>query len=91
MTFPGFLAAAALLLFLALPLTAEAAPEDGGYRALLESLTDAAGGEEAQSPQISQACCKTCRKGKACGDSCIAREKTCEKPKGCACDARALQ
>jgi hypothetical protein len=32
-------------------------------------------------------CCKTCRKGKACGDSCIARDKLCEQPKGCACDA----
>ena len=31
-------------------------------------------------------CCKVCRKGKACGDSCIARKKTCTKPPGCACD-----
>ena len=40
---------------------------------------------------LAQACCKTCRKGKACGDSCIAREKLCEKPRGCACDADPLQ
>lgn len=41
------------------------------------------------SPETSQAaaCCKTCRKGKACGDSCIARDKTCHQPPGCACDA----
>jgi hypothetical protein len=32
------------------------------------------------------ACCKVCRAGKACGDSCIARDKTCHKGKGCACD-----
>ncbi len=32
-------------------------------------------------------CCKTCRKGKACGNSCISRAKTCRKPPGCACDA----
>jgi hypothetical protein len=32
-------------------------------------------------------CCKVCRKGKACGDSCIAREKICRKGPGCACDA----
>lgn len=32
------------------------------------------------------ACCKTCKKGKACGDSCIARDKSCKKGKGCACD-----
>ena len=33
------------------------------------------------------ACCKVCSKGKACGDSCIARDKECHKGKGCACDA----
>lgn len=32
------------------------------------------------------ACCKICKKGKACGDSCIARDKKCTKGKGCACD-----
>lgn len=32
------------------------------------------------------ACCKTCRKGKACGNSCISRSKTCRKGRGCACD-----
>jgi len=31
-------------------------------------------------------CCKICRKGKACGDSCISRSYTCTKPSGCACD-----
>ena len=31
-------------------------------------------------------CCKVCRAGKACGDSCIAADKTCHKGKGCACD-----
>jgi hypothetical protein len=32
------------------------------------------------------ACCKRCKKGKACGDSCIARDKTCHAGVGCACD-----
>nr|WP_317893691.1 hypothetical protein [uncultured Sphingomonas sp.] len=32
------------------------------------------------------ACCKVCSKGKACGNSCIARNKTCHQPRGCACD-----
>ncbi len=31
-------------------------------------------------------CCKTCRKGKACGNSCISRKKSCRKGVGCACD-----
>lgn len=33
------------------------------------------------------ACCKICRAGKACGNSCISRDKTCRKGVGCACDA----
>lgn len=32
-------------------------------------------------------CCKICRAGKACGDSCISRNKVCRKGKGCACNA----
>jgi hypothetical protein len=32
-------------------------------------------------------CCKICTKGKACGDTCISRDKTCHKPPGCACNA----
>jgi len=31
-------------------------------------------------------CCKTCKAGKACGDSCISRDKECKKGKGCACN-----
>ena len=34
----------------------------------------------------SQSCCKVCRTGKACGDSCISRDKTCNSPPGCACN-----
>ena len=30
-------------------------------------------------------CCKICRKGQACGNSCISRSKTCHQPAGCAC------
>jgi hypothetical protein len=31
-------------------------------------------------------CCKVCRKGKACGDSCISKSYSCTRPRGCACD-----
>lgn len=31
-------------------------------------------------------CCKVCKKGKACGNSCIARDRICHQPPGCACD-----
>lgn len=34
-----------------------------------------------------QYCCKVCNKGKACGDSCISRKKTCHQGSGCACDS----
>jgi hypothetical protein len=34
----------------------------------------------------SQSCCKHCRKGKACGNSCISKSYTCRKGKGCACN-----
>jgi hypothetical protein len=31
-------------------------------------------------------CCKICKAGKACGDTCIERSDTCHVGKGCACD-----
>ena len=43
------------------------------------------------SPGPSGYCCKTCGSAsKACGDSCIANDKQCNKPAGCACEANAL-
>ena len=36
--------------------------------------------------ELASRCCKVCKKGKACGNSCIARNKTCHKGRGCACD-----
>jgi micrococcal nuclease len=32
-------------------------------------------------------CCKVCRKGQVCGDSCISATATCRQGRGCACDA----
>lgn len=31
-------------------------------------------------------CCKICRKGQACGNSCISARYTCHKGSGCACN-----
>ncbi len=44
--------------------------------------------EQIAAPGLLQpaACCKVCKKGKACGDSCISKSKTCRKAPGCACD-----
>ena len=33
-----------------------------------------------------QTCCKICHTGKACGNTCISREKICHVGPGCACD-----
>ncbi|PYP18973.1 MAG: hypothetical protein DMD54_04085 [Gemmatimonadetes bacterium] len=33
-------------------------------------------------------CCRVCTKGKACGNSCIARDLQCHQPAGCACNAK---
>lgn len=30
-------------------------------------------------------CCRHCSKGKPCGNSCIAVNRTCHQPQGCAC------
>jgi hypothetical protein len=35
---------------------------------------------------VSQQCCKICKQGKACGDTCISRQDTCHVGPGCACD-----
>ena len=36
--------------------------------------------------EVAERCCKHCSAGKACGDSCISRDKQCHKGPGCACD-----
>jgi hypothetical protein len=39
-----------------------------------------------QSTSHAAACCKICTVGKACGDTCISRDKECHIGPGCACD-----
>jgi endonuclease YncB( thermonuclease family) len=41
---------------------------------------------ERLTPEVQKTCCKICRRGKACGNSCIRRTYTCQKQSGCACD-----
>ena len=45
-----------------------------------------AGSNEPAETPAERSCCRTCKSGKACGDSCIARTSNCTKPPGCACD-----
>jgi hypothetical protein len=36
--------------------------------------------------RVTGSCCKVCKGGKACGDSCIASGTTCNVGNGCACN-----
>lgn len=47
--------------------------------------------EETRLPELSSSpaqntCCRTCRQGKACGDTCISIDRTCHRAPGCACN-----
>lgn len=44
-----------------------------------------AAGVPAQLTPSSRSCCKVCRRGCPCGNSCISCSKTCHKGAGCAC------
>lgn len=63
-------------------LSAAAVVGDAERMSIRVQSDDALGGPDV----VSAECCKVCRKGKACGDSCIARSKQCTKGPGCACD-----
>ncbi len=52
-----------------------------GIQERLQNLLDKDG-----AGAITKSCCKICRKGKACGHSCISRNYRCNQPPGCACD-----
>ena len=40
---------------------------------------------KASPPSATPSCCRYCSKGKPCGNSCIAVNRTCHQPPGCAC------
>ena len=77
----------ALLLSLALPAQAanmspmagKGIALPGDIRGRIEQLL------QPGAPVIDAACCMVCHKGKACGDACISRDKTCHVGPGCAC------
>jgi hypothetical protein len=51
-----------------------------------EELLRSIGLLKGAAPLHALACCKVCRKGKACGDTCISRNDECHVSPGCACD-----
>jgi hypothetical protein len=61
-----------------------------GKAEFVEILTSAASSDsspfEFNGRQVTAAnCCKYCKKGKPCGDTCIAQDKVCHVGPGCAC------
>ncbi|MCA1975290.1 MAG: hypothetical protein LDL44_20860, partial [Caenispirillum sp.] len=66
-------------------LAAAPEPEPAPMTPWPEAAPAAAEAPDASSAEVASSCCKHCSKGKPCGDSCIARDKTCKRPPGCAC------
>lgn len=69
-------------LFLALALFAAPAPLPS---ILADLLAPPAVPNMSTAPRVADSCCKHCSKGQPCGDSCISRNKQCNKGSGCAC------
>ncbi|MFO0632344.1 MAG: hypothetical protein U0168_05790 [Nannocystaceae bacterium] len=65
---------------------AQRACRDGGVpeRPSTHGGTPAAAPAAAE-PSPARACCRVCRKGKPCGDACIAADRQCHAAPGCAC------
>ncbi len=40
-----------------------------------------------ENQSVQQHCCKMCRQGRACGNSCIGPSRVCTRPPGCACQS----
>lgn len=56
------------------------------FLALSGSVPVMSGCESGSPTGPGASCCKVCKTGKACGDTCIARDKTCRTSGGCACN-----
>lgn len=65
----------------------EDAQADGIESLLPEKQASSSGGSGGSSGGGSAgSCCKVCRSGRACGDSCISSSKSCNTRGGCACN-----
>ncbi len=78
-------AAAAIEIAPTEPAATPAPPEPAPTQAPQLAPTDTPVSRAAPAP-TQRICCRVCTTGKACGDSCISRSKTCRQPPGCACD-----
>lgn len=57
-----------------------------GASAAAATPSRAANPTPAAAPTAERRCCRVCTTGKPCGNSCIARNRTCRQPPGCACN-----
>jgi hypothetical protein len=64
----------------------DAPPANGASQSPVDDVTAPADAATVDAAPTT-ACCRTCRKGKACGNTCVAVDRRCESPPGCACDA----
>lgn len=53
---------------------------------LLSGSVATSGCDSASAYGGGSSCCRVCKTGKACGDSCIATNKSCNVGPGCACN-----
>lgn len=67
----------------AVPTVTEPVPE---WTRVIATPTSPAPRWTPTSPAPARNCCRICTTGKACGDSCIARNRTCRRGPGCACN-----
>lgn len=72
-----------LALLLPVLVLAGASQHSSEFRSGSAEICAGAGTAEALKQPV---CCKVCTKGKACGNTCIARDKICHQPPGCACN-----
>jgi hypothetical protein len=86
-----FLFAIAATLFASSTVTsipAAAAEQGSNFQQILEASRSERSNVSSyqRSALTSEQCCKICTQGKACGDTCISRDKICRVGPGCACD-----
>lgn len=81
----GNVAAQDLSVHITEQLYSKVSPQSNSVQTECQETTHSLSNDE--SFQLAQSgCCRICRTGKACGNSCINRSLTCHQPPGCACN-----
>lgn len=67
------------------PAAPEAAPPSAEAPPPIEEPPPATAETPSYDPVPPAGCCRVCTRGKPCGDTCIAQDRECHRPPGCAC------